>query len=68
MAGVHAAVGVRLLARNGMGRGAGFIAPELYFDPSEYLHEIEAIPGVTLTWDETALPAERRTRTMQHHN
>lgn len=55
-AGVHAAVGVRLLARHGDVRGGGFIDPEMYFDPNEYVAELEKVPGVRLTWSDTTPP------------
>jgi len=68
MAGVHAAVGVRLLARHGTGPGVGFVDPERYFDPHEYVPEIQRIPDVHLSWNDTALPAGRRARTIDRDN
>jgi hypothetical protein len=59
-AGVHAAVGVRLLARHGDERGVGFIDPERYFDPYEYLAELETVPDVRLTWKDNALAVDQR--------
>lgn len=67
MTGLQAAVGVRLLARHGRTRGVGFVDPERYFDPQEYLPEIEAIPGLSLSWSDTELaaPVDQRAKQPQ---
>jgi saccharopine dehydrogenase-like NADP-dependent oxidoreductase len=54
MPGLHAALGVRLLARHRTGPGVGFVAPELYFDPHEYVDELRRMPETHLDWAEQA--------------
>jgi saccharopine dehydrogenase (NAD+, L-lysine-forming) len=48
MTGVCAAVGVQLLARHGA-RGDGFVDPEAYYDPQEFLSELRSRDSVTVT-------------------
>jgi len=54
MTGICAAVGVQLLGRHGT-RGAGFIDPEVYFDPQEFLSELASRSTVTVTWRDEKL-------------
>jgi saccharopine dehydrogenase-like NADP-dependent oxidoreductase len=51
MTGICAAVGAQLLARHGRGQ-AGFIDPEAYFDPQEFLVELERRGTVSVTCSE----------------
>jgi saccharopine dehydrogenase (NAD+, L-lysine-forming) len=62
MTGVTAAVGVQLLARHGRAR-AGFVDPEEYFDPSEFLAELERRQCVDVQWEETPVAGHSRERT-----
>ncbi len=48
MTGTCAAVGAQLLARHGR-TAPGFVAPEAYFDPREFLAELERRGTVTVT-------------------
>jgi len=54
MTGVCAAVGVQLLGRHGS-RGTGFVDPEVYFDPQEFLGELASRGTVTVTWRDEEL-------------
>lgn len=56
MTGVCAAVGAQLLGRHG-GTEAGFVDPEVYYDPEEYLAELERRGSVTVAVSEHPLPA-----------
>jgi saccharopine dehydrogenase (NAD+, L-lysine-forming) len=61
MTGICAAVGAQLLARHGS-RGAGFVDPEVYFDPREFLDELAERGTITVTWEDEELdggPIER---------
>lgn len=49
MTGIPAAVGALLLARHGTSE-AGFVDPELYYDPHEFLRELETEPDIEITW------------------
>jgi saccharopine dehydrogenase-like NADP-dependent oxidoreductase len=51
MTGVCAAVGAQLLARHGR-RGVGFVDPEVYYDPTEFLAELEGRGSVRVGWTE----------------
>jgi saccharopine dehydrogenase (NAD+, L-lysine-forming) len=65
MTGITAAVGVQLLARHGRGT-RGFVDPEEYYDPFEYLTELERRGSIVVKCDEVPLAEERagaRTRT-----
>jgi saccharopine dehydrogenase (NAD+, L-lysine-forming) len=63
MTGVTAAVGVQLLARHGRST-AGFVDPEEYYDPLEFLAELERRDSIVVRHDETpvARPTRERTR------
>jgi saccharopine dehydrogenase-like NADP-dependent oxidoreductase len=52
MTGVCAAVGAQLLARRGTSR-AGFVDPEVYYDPNEYLAELEKRRSVSVEWTDS---------------
>jgi saccharopine dehydrogenase (NAD+, L-lysine-forming) len=54
MTGICAAVGVQLLARHGRTH-AGFVDPEQYYDPSEFLAELARRGTVTVTWRDEPL-------------
>jgi saccharopine dehydrogenase (NAD+, L-lysine-forming) len=55
MTGTCAAVGAQLLGRHGRTQ-PGFVDPEEYYDPEEFLAELERRNTVTVTWrDEHAL-------------
>ena len=56
MTGVNAAVGALLLARHGGKDGVGFVDPEVYFDPSEYLAELQLRDGMRVEWAESGVP------------
>jgi saccharopine dehydrogenase (NAD+, L-lysine-forming) len=61
MTGICAAVGVQLLARHGRTK-AGFVDPEAYYDPDEFLAELARRQTVTVTWRDEPLggtPLER---------
>ena len=51
MTGVAAAVGVQLLARHGRA-AAGFVDPEEYFDPLEFLAELERRESIVVECQE----------------
>jgi saccharopine dehydrogenase-like NADP-dependent oxidoreductase len=54
MTGICAAVGAQLLGRHGRTQ-AGFVDPEAYFDPNEFLDELAARGSVAVSWrDERA--------------
>lgn len=54
MTGTCAAVGAQLLARHGRA-AAGFVDPEAYFDPAEFLAELERRGTVAVTRSETPI-------------
>jgi hypothetical protein len=56
MTGACAAVGAQLLGRHG-NRGAGFVDPEAYYDPREYLVELARRRSVDVAVSERPLPA-----------
>jgi saccharopine dehydrogenase (NAD+, L-lysine-forming) len=49
MTGICAAVGAQLLARHGRTQ-AGFVDPEAYFDPDEFLAELDSRGTITVNW------------------
>jgi saccharopine dehydrogenase-like NADP-dependent oxidoreductase len=51
MTGVCAAVGAQLLGRHGR-CGAGFVDPETYYDPAEFLAELARRGSVSVTWED----------------
>jgi len=54
MTGTCAAVGAQLLARHGR-QGAGFVDPEAYYDPQEFLAELERRGTVAVARSETTI-------------
>lgn len=54
--GICAAVGAQLLARHGCAE-AGFVDPEAYFDPAEFIDELKG-RALTLTWREEPIAAD----------
>jgi lysine 6-dehydrogenase len=62
MTGIPAAVGAQLLVRHGR-VATGFVDPEEYYDPLEFLAELERRRAVVIDRDEVEIPAAReRTR------
>jgi saccharopine dehydrogenase (NAD+, L-lysine-forming) len=62
MTGIPAAVGAQLLARHGR-IATGFVDPEEYYDPLEFLAELERRRAVVIDCDEVETPAaHERTR------
>ncbi|QIX26944.1 hypothetical protein ncot_10265 [Nocardioides sp. JQ2195] len=61
--GICAAVGAHLLAKHGSGPGKGFVDPEVYYDPNEFIAELRKRGTLELTWTDsevsTSLPLER---------
>jgi lysine 6-dehydrogenase len=49
MTGIPAAVGAQLLARHGRA-AAGFVDPEVYYDPHEFLDELAKRDSVSVRW------------------
>jgi saccharopine dehydrogenase-like NADP-dependent oxidoreductase len=62
MTGLPASVGALLLARHGRTE-IGFIDPEEYYDPQEFLAELERRDGITIEREEVALEPEPHLRT-----
>jgi saccharopine dehydrogenase-like NADP-dependent oxidoreductase len=61
MTGVCAAVGAQLLARRGR-TDAGFVDPEVYYDPGEFLAELARRGSVEVVWSDApaaSTPIER---------
>jgi lysine 6-dehydrogenase len=56
MTGVPAAVGAQLLARHGR-KASGFVDPEEYYDPLEFLTELERRRAVVIAREEVAIPS-----------
>jgi saccharopine dehydrogenase-like NADP-dependent oxidoreductase len=56
MTGIPAAVGAELLARHGR-TAVGFVDPEEYYDPFEFLAHLERRGGIEIDCDEVAIPA-----------
>ena len=52
MTGVCAAVGAQLLARHGRTE-TGFVDPEAYYDPAEFLDELGGRGSVDVTWSDS---------------
>ena len=61
MTGVCAAVGAQLLARHGRTE-AGFIDPEAYYDPQEFLAELAVRESVVVTWRDAPADGAARER------
>jgi saccharopine dehydrogenase-like NADP-dependent oxidoreductase len=59
MTGVAAAVGVQLLARHGRG-AAGFVDPEEYYYPLEFLAELERRESIVVECEETPIAGASR--------
>jgi saccharopine dehydrogenase-like NADP-dependent oxidoreductase len=60
-AGIHGAIAVRLLARHGRTE-TGFVDPERYFDPAEYVDELQRQPDIHLGWEDQLIEASARER------
>jgi lysine 6-dehydrogenase len=58
MTGIPAAVGALLLARHGRAR-TGFVDPEEYYDPREFVTELDRRTGIKIEREEVALESER---------
>lgn len=56
MTGIPAAVGAQLLARHGRVT-AGFVDPERYYDPVEFLGELQRRDAVAVTWSDSSTGA-----------
>jgi saccharopine dehydrogenase-like NADP-dependent oxidoreductase len=54
MTGICAAVGAQLLGRHGRSR-TGFVDPEAYFDPDEFLAELAARGTIEVSWRDERL-------------
>jgi lysine 6-dehydrogenase len=54
MTGICAAVGVQLLGRHGRAQ-PGFVDPEQYYDPTEFLAELAGRNAVQVTWKDECL-------------
>jgi saccharopine dehydrogenase-like NADP-dependent oxidoreductase len=54
MTGICAAVGAQLLGRHGRSR-TGFVDPEAYFDPDEFLAELAARGTIEVSWRDEPL-------------
>ena len=54
MTGICAAVGVQLLGRHGR-KQPGFVDPEQYYDPEEFLAELAGRNAVQVTWKDECL-------------
>jgi saccharopine dehydrogenase-like NADP-dependent oxidoreductase len=64
MTGITAAVGVQLLARHGRAAAVGFIDPEEYYDPFEFLEELERRGSIVVECNEAPVqPDAESTRT-----
>ena len=62
MTGLCAAVGAQLLARHGRTR-AGFVDPEVYYDPHEFLEELERRGGVSVAYRDEIVSGRSTERT-----
>ncbi len=58
MTGVPAAVGAQLLARHGR-TATGFVDPEQYYEPNEFLSELERRNGIVIERGEDVGPASK---------
>lgn len=56
--GICAAVGAHLLAKHGSGPHSGFVDPEVYYDPHEFIVELRKRGTLELTWADTEVSAE----------
>lgn len=54
--GVCAAVGAQLLAKHGAGQRSGFIDPEVYYDPYEFIAELQKRGTLRLSWTDSDVP------------
>ena len=54
MTGICAAVGAQLLGRHGR-TSPGFVDPEAYFDPDEFLAELGKRGTITVSWHDERL-------------
>jgi lysine 6-dehydrogenase len=64
MTGITAAVGVQLFARHGRAAAVGFIDPEEYYDPFEFLEELERRGSIVVECNEAPVqPDAESTRT-----
>lgn len=61
MTGVPAAVGVQLLARHGRTM-TGFVDPEQYYDPFEFLDELRRRGGIDVEYEQAVVAAAPRDR------
>lgn len=61
MTGICASVGAQLLARHGT-RRAGFVDPEEYFDPHEFLDELAKRRSVEVAWHDEEIEGGPRER------
>ena len=57
MTGIPAAVGAQLLARHGRA-AVGFVDPEEYYKPVEFLTHLERRPGIAIESEEFVIPQE----------
>lgn len=62
MTGVCAAVGAQLLARHGRTQ-PGFVDPEIYYDPDEFLAELHGRGSVSVAWTDSTINGRRLERT-----
>lgn len=53
--GICAAVGAQLLAKHGTQETAGFVDPEIYYDPFEFIAELQDKGTLELTWVDSEL-------------
>lgn len=56
--GICAAVGAQLLAKHGTGEHTGFVDPEVYYDPEEFIVELRKRGTLELTWADTEISAD----------
>lgn len=61
--GVCAAVGAQLLARHGTQGRVGFVDPEVYFDPFEFIAELQGKGTLELTWVDSEMQVDVIERT-----
>ncbi|WP_186526391.1 saccharopine dehydrogenase family protein [Leekyejoonella antrihumi] len=56
--GICAAVGAHLLAKHGSGQQLGFVDPEVYYDPDEFIAELQKRGTLELTWSDIEVSTE----------
>ncbi|WP_180279731.1 saccharopine dehydrogenase family protein [Rhodococcus qingshengii] len=56
--GICAAVGAQLLAKHGSGPRRGFVDPEVYYDPAEFIAQLQKRGTLELTWSDTEVSVE----------